>query len=262
MDCRPGQRRGPKVEVSDQELLKVIREILAESGFHGEGYRKVHARLKVLKKHKVGAKRVLRLMRQNGLLAPVRAPRQRGNAAHDGTIITKAPEEMWGTDATRFQTQEEDWCWFFFAIDHCVGDIVGWNASKSGNRFEALVPIQMGIPRCFGRVDANVAGGLKVRLDHGPQSMSHDFVGMTKYLGITLSYSFVREPQCNGIAERFVRTLKEQCLHVQRFKNLLEARQIIGEFIQRFNREWRMERHGYRTLEEVRASFSSQADGA
>ena len=42
-----------------------------------------------------------------------------GDPAHAGTITTTRPDEMWGTDATRFYTEEDGWCWFFGAIDHC-----------------------------------------------------------------------------------------------------------------------------------------------
>jgi hypothetical protein len=41
-----------------------------------------------------------------------------GDPAHGGTIITTHPDEMWGTDATRFYTEQDGWCWFFGAIDH------------------------------------------------------------------------------------------------------------------------------------------------
>lgn len=48
----------------------------------------------------VGRKRVQRLMRQAGLLAPQRGRRRRKGRSHDGTIIPEAPDLMWGTDAT------------------------------------------------------------------------------------------------------------------------------------------------------------------
>ena len=57
----PG-KRGPKTLVSDPDLVAAIRRVLSETPFHGEGYRKVRARLA----HRgvaVGGKRVLRLMR-------------------------------------------------------------------------------------------------------------------------------------------------------------------------------------------------------
>ena len=54
-------------------------------------------------------------------------------------------------------------------------------------------------------------------------------------------------------AERFMRTLKEQCLYLHRFQTLEEARQVTAEFIDRYNREWLIERLDYRTPAQARA---------
>ena len=69
----------------------------SESDFLGEGHRKVRARLRP-KGIGVGKNRVLRLMRENGLLAPVRRGHPRGDRSHSGRITTDAPNELWGTD--------------------------------------------------------------------------------------------------------------------------------------------------------------------
>jgi hypothetical protein len=81
-------RRGPVGACSDAELLGHIRAEILGSRLHGEGYRKIWARLR----HaglRTAARRVRRLMRQHGLLALHRVgrPEQR---AHDGTITTTA----------------------------------------------------------------------------------------------------------------------------------------------------------------------------
>jgi hypothetical protein len=52
---------------------------------------------------------------------------------------------MWGTDATRFYTEREGWCWFFGAIDHHLDEVVGWHTAKRGDRWAALEPIRCGI---------------------------------------------------------------------------------------------------------------------
>ena len=44
------------------------------------------------------------------------------------------------------------------------------------------------------------------------------------------------EPECNGVAERFIRTLKEECLYLHDFEILEQARHEIGAFIERYNR--------------------------
>jgi putative transposase len=38
-------KRGPKTAHSDAEVVEAIRAVLAATPFHGEGYRKVRARL-------------------------------------------------------------------------------------------------------------------------------------------------------------------------------------------------------------------------
>lgn len=121
--CTP-RKRGPRSRWNDDEVLSLIREVLRTSLFHGEGYRKVRARLRA-RGILVGRNRVLRLMREHRLLVPVRRLANHGDRSHEGRIRTDRPNELWGTDAARFYTREDGWCWFFGAIDHCSEDIVG-----------------------------------------------------------------------------------------------------------------------------------------
>jgi putative transposase len=65
---------------------------------------------------------------------------------------------------------------------------------------------------------------------------------------------YVGEPECNGVIERVMRTLKEQCLYLDQFQTLAEAQRLIAEFITRYNAEWRIERLGHRTPAGARAA--------
>ena len=65
-------RPGPATSIGDQDLLQLIRRVLQASPFAGEGYRKVRARLRREHGVRVSGKRVLRLLRQERLLAPQR----------------------------------------------------------------------------------------------------------------------------------------------------------------------------------------------
>ena len=73
------QRRGPLGAMLDDALTTQIRGVLAASPFHGEGHRKVWARLRYAGT-RTSMRRVLRLMRQNNLLAPTRVGSPRGRA--------------------------------------------------------------------------------------------------------------------------------------------------------------------------------------
>ncbi len=100
----------------------------------------------------------------------------------------------------------------FVALDHCSAECVGLHATRLANRFEALEPIRQGVRRCFGGFAAGIARGLALRHDDGSQYVSHDFQREIAFLGIEGSPAFVRAPEGNGCAERFIRTLKENLL--------------------------------------------------
>ena len=150
----PPGKRGPKTERSDEEVVAAIRAVLAATPFHGEGYRKVRARLA----HRglaVGGKRVLRLMRIHQLLAPRRLGPPNGDPAHAGTIITTRPDEMWGTDATRFYTERGGLV--LVLRGHRPLQSTRWWAGTSprlGDRWAALEPLRQGVRQVVGRASA------------------------------------------------------------------------------------------------------------
>src|SRR5271154_5867851 len=78
----------------------------------------------------------------------------------------------------------------------------------------------------------------KLRHDHGSNYMSGDFQDEIKCLGIEASPSFVRQPEGNGVAERFIRTLKENLLWVRAFKTIEELRAELVAFARRYNETW------------------------
>src|SRR3954470_15246551 len=89
----PPRRPGPVGPMPDPALADAIRAVLTASPFHGEGHRKVWARLRVAGV-RTSKRRVLRLMRANNLLAPSRVGAPRGPRNHDGTIIPEAVDTM------------------------------------------------------------------------------------------------------------------------------------------------------------------------
>ena len=253
----PPRRPGPTGPMPDAELVDAIRAVLAASPFHGEGHRKVWARLR----HggvRTSRRRVLRLMREHGLLAPSRAGAPRGPRAHDGTIIPGAVDVMWGTDLTTTWTGEGQAA-VFVAIDHCSADCVGLHAALRATRFEALEPIRQGVRRCFGGFAKDVARGLAVRHDHGSQYMSDAFQRELRFLGIESSPAFVRAPEGNGCAERFIRTLKENLLWIRSFDTVEELRRALIEFRETYNATWLIERHGFRPPSAIRQDQLSTA---
>ena len=201
-----------------RRVVAEIRAVLAACPFHGEGYRKVRARLA----HRglaVSGKRVLRLMRPHGLLAPRRLGPPNGNPAHDGTITTDAPgrdvgdrrdpllhrggRAGAGSSAPSITTSTRSW-----AGTRPRSAIGGRRSSRFAR---ACATPSDGSARTW-------RAGLALRCDWGPQYIADAWINEVKWLGCTISPSYVGEPECNGVAERFMRTLKEQCIYLHQFR--------------------------------------------
>ena len=147
----------------------------------------------------------------------------------------------------------------FVAVDHCSAECVGIHAAKRATRFEALEPIRQGVRRCFGGFAQGIARGLALRHDHGSQYMSDAFQKEIAFLGIASSPAFVRAPEGNGCAERFIRTLKENLLWVRTFATVEELRQALLAFREIYNTTWLIERRGFQTPAAVRHNQLSPA---
>lgn len=260
--ARPGvvrpltAKRGPKTALSDQALLGLIKADLESSPFKGEGHRKVWARLRVRDGVRSGRKRVLRIMRENNLLSLFRG--RCGSAIlHDGQIVTQAPDLMWGTDGARVFTVDEGWVWVFVAVEHWNAECVGWHVCKHGSRYAAMEPVAQGLITTFGSVAADVGRGLSLRMDHGTQYLSDHFLNQLRYWGISPSFAFIEQPQTNGVAERFNRTLKEQVIHGRFFHAQEGVPLAVANFVEWYNDLWLVEKNDFRCLRQARRDWQN-----
>ena len=55
----------------------------------------------------------------------------------------------------------------------------------------------------------------------------------------------------NGCAERWIGTLKEQCLWAQLRDTVDELRQAVAGFVDTYNTQWLLDRLGHRTSKEA-----------
>ena len=251
----PAKRRGPKPAISDQALLVAIEADLEASPWEGEGYRKVWARLRVCRDIRVARKRVLRLMRENNLLSPHRC-RRRGGNPHDGEIITHAPNLMWGhrwrsgvhggrrlgLDLHRRR-----------ALERRVCRLACLQARRPLRRPAADLHgacRAVWLDRGRRGSGAGLADGSRLPVSVGPLHQPG-----IKFWGIQPSYAFVAEPQTNGVAERFNRTLKEQIIHGRIYRNIAELRDAVRDFVELYNAQWIVEKNGYLSPAQARQAW-------
>lgn len=207
-DAVPARSRpGPVGALPDAELLAEIRRDLDASPFVGEGHRKVWARLRRQRGIRTSRKRVLRLTREAGLLAPTPQVRKRAARLHEGTITVDVPDTLWATDATEACTRGDGRCAVFVIVDHASNE-VWYDAARRMDRFAAADLLREVCMERFGSVEQAVAEGLALRYDGGSCFRSDHYQTEIDHLGIARSPAFHYEPETNGVAEKALQTLR------------------------------------------------------
>jgi len=59
------------------------------------------------------------------------------------------------------------------------------------------------------------------------------------------SYSFIEQPQSNGVAARFFKTLKEQIIYGRVYRTVAELRTAVDAFVDLHNEQWLPEKNGF-----------------
>ena len=97
----------------------------------------------------------------------------------------------------------------FVAFDHGSAEWVGIHAHAGTTRFPALGPIRQSVRQHFDGFAKAIARTPALRRDHGSRYISDHFQKELTFPGIESSPAFLRSPEGNGCAERFIPTLKE-----------------------------------------------------
>src|SRR5207249_11135425 len=105
----------------------------------------------------------------------------------------------WGNHATPVYTEADGLWWFLGGIDHYSDDIVGRHTAKLGDRWAALEPLRQGVRHAFGRFGKDVARGLRIRCDWGPQYIADAWINEVKGPGMTIAPAYAGEPARNGV---------------------------------------------------------------
>ena len=247
-------RRGPAPRQSDAQLLAAIRTDLARSPFHGEGHRKVHARLRILDGIRVARTRVLRVMRAHGLLSPHRG-RQGAAKTHDGRVITQAPNVMWGTDGVRVFTLDDGWGWIFAAVEHWNAECVGWHVCKAGSRFAALDRLRKGSNVSMARWTPTSPVGWRfgwITVVSTCQTTSSSRSGIG---GSTPASALSRNRKRTVWRSGGIVRSRSKRSTGRIFQNLEAVRAAVADFVERYNQTWRLEKLGYHTPIEAREEY-------
>lgn len=74
-----------------------------------------------------------------------------------------------------------------------------------------------------------------LRSDNGLVFTSRSYTALVRGYGLRQELITPHCPQQNGMVERVIRTLKEQCAHRHRFETIQHASRVVGDWIRFYN---------------------------
>jgi transposase InsO family protein len=221
---------------ADVELVQQIEPIVRR--FPGYGYRRVTAAL-----HRSGIqvnhKRVQRVMREYALLFRVRrtlSTTKRATAwQHTPNLVAgrplTGPNQVWVADMTYIHLRRETG-FLACVLDAWSRRCVGWAMGRELTTDLSLKALELAIAR------RSPGPGLIHHSDQGVQYANHRYAAVLTRIGATMSMAAAGTPTQNAIIERFIRTIKDEEVYRNEYRDMADAEHRIGVFIdQIYNRE-------------------------
>jgi putative transposase len=230
-------RKPPSLEdaqAEEKRLLRAIDRIVLE--FPGYGYRRVTAQL-VREGWSVNRKRILALMRQEGLLCKrrfrtIRTTNSRhGLSVYPNLVKRLQPDEitginqLWVADLTYIRLPQ-GFCYLAAVLDAFSRRVVGWELGDSLEASLAVAALQTALKA------RSPSPGLIHHSDRGVQYASREYVRVLEEAGAHISMSGKGKPRDNAQAESFFRTVKVEEVYVSEYENLESARAQLGRFLE------------------------------
>ena len=129
---------------------------------------------------------------------------------------------------------KDGWATLALAMDYPTRELLGRHLSRSGKASTATSALEHALIARFGSL-GQVEAPFLLRSDNGLVFTSRKYPALVRSYGLRQEFIIPHCPQQNGMMERLIRSLKEQCLHRQRFESLARASRAIGDWIQFYN---------------------------
>ena len=211
--------------------------------------------------HRVGQRRVARLMRQAGLRGafhPRRTPHAGSPAAVDGPDLVRrqftaeAPNRVWCADVKQVWTRE-GWAFLAAVIDLYSRRIVGHACGPSATTELVERAFASAVQR------RRPSSGLVHHSDRGAAYVSGPMLSSLIEVGAVRSLSRPGTPLDNAVIESFFSTLERELLVGERYATRAEARSSLFDYIEVFyNRHRKHSTLGYLSPSAFEAHFPTK----
>lgn len=148
--------------------------------------------------------------------------------------VAQAPNERWSTDLAPVWAGKDGWATLALGMDCHTRELLGWHLSRSGKASTAVSALEHVLFARFG-ILGRVDTPFLLRSDNGLIFTSRAHTAMVRSYGLKQELITPHCPQQNGMMERLIRSLKEQCIHHRRFESLANASRVIGDCFRLYN---------------------------
>ena len=213
-------------QVPCEDVLREIEKLAA--AYPTYGYRRI-TKLLVNQGYPVGYRRVARLMKSENLCVAVKRACQTTHST-DGvrpwgnrvqTLDICRQDQVWVGDITYVRLKGH-FVYVALLMDVFTRMIRGWKLSQQLTQSLTLKPLQEALRQSVPEIHHS---------DQGVQYLSNTYISTLRHHNIEISVARRGRPWENGYAERLIRTLKEEEVHLNDYKDVIEARDRIGHFI-------------------------------
>ena len=225
---QPRQRAPRRVDKALKSQIKAVIEKEPACGVRG-----VWSRLRFRDGLLVNRKKVHRIMKLSGWTLPQRRAGRRPRVSQWKSIAAH-PNHRWATDLAMVHCGKDGWCVFVPVIDCCTREVLGSALEETGRAKTAERALEEALLQRFGTL-RNAPSGMRIRHDNGLVFGSRQFRAVIRDYGLQQEYITPYTPQQNRLCERFIRTFKEECCWVQRFRSLDHARSVITAWLHDYN---------------------------
>jgi transposase InsO family protein len=223
----------------EMEIRDEMQKIALESPAYG--YRRITADLQH-RGFEVNHKRVLRMMRGDNLLCVRRrAFVVTTDSRHNLPVYPNLAREMtptainqlWVADITYIRLRTE-FVYLAVVLDAFSRRVVGWALGRTLEAELALAALRMAL------IERQPPAGLAHHSDRGVQYASQAYTEMLKQHHVTISMSRKGNPYDNAACESFMKTLKQEEVYRNEYRDFQDAHTSIGEFLERVYNQKRL----------------------
>ena len=216
----------PKIDASEEVLRTEIEKLAA--AYPTYGYRRI-TKLLLRMGYTVGYRRVARLMKSANLSVSVKRICQTTRSLREvspwvnrlQTVEVSRCDHVWVGDITYVRLKGH-FIYVAVVMDVFTRMIRAWHLSQHLTQSLTLKPLEEALHRSVPEIHHS---------DQGVQYLSNAYISTLKRHDIEISVARRGCPWENGYAERLIRTLKEEEVHLNAYEDIHEARSRIGHFI-------------------------------